>query len=830
MTINYGHDSDTGRFIIDALPPWSIIEQPAQDIVTNALSNFKEKSIIVTEKFDTTFLDDRIKIGIAEGNYTYNETYPIISQRDTLDDSTFEHEELVATGIQYVKKYISWNDVQPTISHLENSDGDPTNSSAYNWDLWGEAPGEYDDIQIAIDNGLKVILVIECNQRNSTFVTEDEHGNYPIGFFGLNSGIQAYRLFLKAIATRYGISNIYAWEVVDKADINWKGAISGVTSYGQLVAETKIYLNTLSSPSPNRLAVSLSTGQLDAQNFFFNISTSQGILERARTVIGDLLFDILDIHLEEVVDLVDPQRSQFEHIMTFAPIKPTSSLKFWSTELKISSTIQKVEGINTFGGTDQSQAEDIVKVMIDRFADGWDLVLLSYLFDNNSNEGIVDANSVPYPGIIKKTSYDHFQTFSNIVNGSVYESYAEYDSSGNILKSFRFRALGRRLFFSYGDTSTYDFPDFNWDFAVGGYLTGPKSSLTKYTQHFVINYSSDDIYFIEQYEPNVDKPNYLNVTRNTDNLRLQWDPAEGSDLYRIYKAIDGSTLAFVGNTNNTYYEDLEVDEETTYNYYVQGVEVTGEGVITFSGTADDDQGISNSGLDKVEILITKGTQTDVVNAELIEPATAPRQWTYDWTPTEDGEYIIEVRATDLAGNVQEPPYSKRNVVIDIIGPNIYVDSPVDYFPTNDTVEIIGRASDDHAGVKAVRVWIDGVEYSVTGVEDWSLLYTPTTDGEHLIEIEAEDYATNISYTVWHIITDTTRPFLQAYLLEGSILRNRDVTLKIIATDEGKISGYYISESPELPALEDAGWINITPTVNLNIEHPYYFEPLEEEKQ
>ncbi len=821
MTILYGQDSDVGRLILDGTPPWSRIVEPSTDLTTNIMSVEKQSSVVVYERNDSTVLiNSRLKLGISECGYTLG--YPTYS-RDTLEDAQQENNiinDFKENEEIYVKKYISWAKVQPSVTYLNNSNGNPTNNLAYNWNLWGETGNEYDDIQLAIDNGFKIVLVIHCNQSDATLVTNELDGNFPIGDFGGKSGALCWDYFLKAIITKYGSSNIYAWEIVDKADINWKGSVYGAYSYGSLIKRTKTALNQYGGE--NRLFISLSGGNQTAQNFFYQpIGSPTGLLLEARTISGQILFEALDIHLVSEDDLANPNKSQFENLLTMA-LPVGNQLAFCSTEFKISST-----GGTLFGGTEEKQALDIVKVTLSRAKENWILLLYSSLIDDEY--GLMSIVQYPYSET-KKPSYTYYQSLFKILQNSIFETVSQVTNLGKTIDLYRFRVLGRYIFLMFGDVGVYQIPDYDWSQAVGRYLTNVNGNLLiKIGSFFEINYTGD-IYFIEQYENTTSAPDFLRVQIDSSNLRLEWEASQDTSVnsYNIYRGKTGETIKLYATTNELYYIDNSIESNQEYAYYVKSINASGGGIITFRGIADDDQGLhTNSGLDVVELIITKGASSITVTTDItfLNETNYPyvdSEWKYDWIPLEGGEYLIQSRAKDLAGNIEQIPLSSRTIIIDIIGPTIVIDEPVDNLRTNEAIEIKGRAFDDFSGVESVTMTVDGIPVAVTGIEDWNVLWTPTSDGTHLVRVTARDYAGNESIATVHIISDTTMPYLIARILEGNILRKPQCTIRIQSHDEGSIVGWMISKDSAFPALNDARWNNIEPTIDFIAEVTYNF--------
>lgn len=180
---------------------------------------------------------------------------------------------------------------------------------------------------------------------------------------------------------------------------------------------------------------------------------------------------------------------------------------------------------------------------------------------------------------------------------------------------------------------------------------------------------------------------------------------------------------------------------------------------TIKGTAEDNPG--GSGIKQVEVSIDGGTTWHL--------ASGYNNWTFTWNITRDGVYNLKSRATDLAGNTEEPGEG-INVTVDNTPPFIYGAGFWDTYISSSQgghLTLIAYCPDDD--IESVEIYYQSIPTGVYLVDDgtngdWQAgdkIYTfsvsnigpgaPT--GLYLIEIVATDTAGNKSMT-W--------PYLKIY--------------------------------------------------------------------
>lgn len=160
------------------------------------------------------------------------------------------------------------------------------------------------------------------------------------------------------------------------------------------------------------------------------------------------------------------------------------------------------------------------------------------------------------------------------------------------------------------------------------------------------------------------------------------------------------------------------------------------GSIVIQGTASDGSG---SGVSGVAISINGGAWV---------PTSGVGTWTYAWTPPGPGQHNLRVRATDVAGNVEDPG-SGIYVTVDTSRPSSSIVTPTSgQFVQGPTVVITGTASDTYSSVALVEVSDNGgVSWAAAvlgaGSVTWSYQWTPAHDGAFTLVSRATDRAGNV---------------------------------------------------------------------------------------
>ncbi|MFH0961743.1 MAG: hypothetical protein V1820_03610 [archaeon] len=127
----------------------------------------------------------------------------------------------------------------------------------------------------------------------------------------------------------------------------------------------------------------------------------------------------------------------------------------------------------------------------------------------------------------------------------------------------------------------------------------------------------------------------------------------------------------------------------------------------------------------------------------------------------DGIYLWGLFANDTSGNWNLT--ANRTFTVDTVAPSSVISAPVNTTNTTDsTPTITGTASDATSGVR--RVWLssDGSTWNLaTGTTAWTYTFGTLSEGIHVIESKAEDWAGNnqSAFGEVYITIDTVAPFV-----------------------------------------------------------------------
>jgi hypothetical protein len=144
-----------------------------------------------------------------------------------------------------------------------------------------------------------------------------------------------------------------------------------------------------------------------------------------------------------------------------------------------------------------------------------------------------------------------------------------------------------------------------------------------------------------KFSPGETAKNFL--VNNIDNSQFN----ENDRQFTVALKVDSGSNAILGTPSTAAITIMEDDKDlikpiSSTSYPAPGSLVMGN-KLTIRGSADDHSG---SGVNKVEVSLDGGTTWS--------PAAGAESWAYEWPITGDGSVTILSRATDKAGNVEEP--------------------------------------------------------------------------------------------------------------------------------------------------------------------------------
>jgi len=186
---------------------------------------------------------------------------------------------------------------------------------------------------------------------------------------------------------------------------------------------------------------------------------------------------------------------------------------------------------------------------------------------------------------------------------------------------------------------------------------------------------------------------------------------------------------------------------------------TNDNTPTLTGIAID----TTSPITSVEYRIDGGNwiAAEAIDEIFDEPS---EDFTFTMAELDDGEYLVEVRATDAAGNVS--PLASHAFMVDVVPPSLTL-NPFHNYTNDNTPTLTGMATDTTSPIASVEYRVDGGNWIAAEAideifdelsEDFTFTMAELDDGEYLVEVRATDVAGNVSPLASHAFTmDTTAP-------------------------------------------------------------------------
>jgi len=197
-----------------------------------------------------------------------------------------------------------------------------------------------------------------------------------------------------------------------------------------------------------------------------------------------------------------------------------------------------------------------------------------------------------------------------------------------------------------------------------------------------------------------------------------------------------------------------------------------EADVTVEWTTDDGSG---SGVETVEVRIDEGTWTEVDGSS------------YAFTDLTVGEHVVEVRATDVAGNegtTDSVTFTVAAEPVDTTPPTLSITSPTNGSSLgSSSVTVTWSASDAGSGIDTIEVMIDAGSW--TTVTGSSRLFADLSEGAHIVSVRATDSAGNSATASVTFMVDTVGPSLSITSPEDDWETGEDaVTVTWTCTDVG----------------------------------------------
>lgn len=263
-------------------------------------------------------------------------------------------------------------------------------------------------------------------------------------------------------------------------------------------------------------------------------------------------------------------------------------------------------------------------------------------------------------------------------------------------------------------------------------------------------------------------------------------PADGASISDATPAVSGgaeaeSTVTILIDGSPVGTATADVNGDWSFNVPT----ALSDGTYEFTATSEDEAGNVSAVSATNEVKVDTGAPNTTISAQ--PPATtsddsasfefsadeavdrfecsvdgaafAPCSSPFNLSGLDDGDHTVEIRAVDLAGNIDATPasYSWNVDTAAPVGPTIT--GPTEDQQTNDSTPAISGSAESNT---TVTIYVDGSPIgtvNVTGAGNWSINSLPLTDGVHNVYATAEDALGNVSVpsTTVNFVVDTDKP-------------------------------------------------------------------------
>jgi len=323
----------------------------------------------------------------------------------------------------------------------------PTGAAVKRLNLWwhlvqSEQGGEYDfntfdrsgydQYQLACDKGLIPFIGLSADVRWIGESRSYGQGDYPDGD---EDGYQGY---VAAVVDRYngdGDSNdagcvINYYEIENEvAGIYWHGTAE---EYVKLI---QLSIEVIREHNPSaKIAISFAEGTRSGAEYLR--SMFEYGLESSD-------FDIIDSHILHDESMTYPEDiiSRYEEVLSDYS---ASGKEYWSTESCINSAFVSSYKDRNYGGSEDTQARDIIKMFVNGFASGYRVIL------EHTMIGDTGGDNPPFYGcgvyredLSKKPSFYAYQVLADKIQGSVFQ---EMIDLGTDVAAYKFSKDGKDIY------------------------------------------------------------------------------------------------------------------------------------------------------------------------------------------------------------------------------------------------------------------------------------------------------------------------------------------------------------------------------------------------
>jgi len=356
------------------------------------------------------------------------------------DDETIDEvfNLIQKTGVKWIRYHLYWDHLEPN----------PPTSGVHDY-KWDELPNDR-IISFAGKHDIHVMLTIRS--ANEWVLPYWSMENPMQSDLPKDEYIDDYQDFVRAIMERYdgdGIDDalhspkITHFEIENEIESNvfWRQGKDREERYAKLLTYASEIIKE-SNPS-NKILISFAnpkTGLHPSDPFFEDLVNYNN---------GEIVnkFDIVDLHHigNGVFSEIENEIKDYEDVLT----RYATSKEYWSTETVITST-HETDG---YGGTEDKQAMDMIKIYVRFISSGWQRVMLRNFVDdeekgNNKKplDGIVNLDHTP------KEAYYSYQTMVSKLDDF---SFVQKLSEGQ----YKFMVNNKPVYVLWSDTGKGKVPD-----------------------------------------------------------------------------------------------------------------------------------------------------------------------------------------------------------------------------------------------------------------------------------------------------------------------------------------------------------------------------------
>jgi len=195
--------------------------------------------------------------------------------------------------------------------------------------------------------------------------------------------------------------------------------------------------------------------------------------------------------------------------------------------------------------------------------------------------------------------------------------------------------------------------------------------------------------------------------------------------------------------------------------------------------------------------------------------SAPYGFNWNSKTVANGSHTLSAKAYDAAGNVGQSAPVTVSIFNDTTAPAVAIVSPGNNSTAGRSLAVSASAS-DNVGVTRVEFFVNGALKATSTSAPYGFSWNSGTvaNGAYTLSAKAYDAAGNVGQSanvVVNVFNDTTAPTVTAFSLPSTKNSTTVAVSALLATDNGAVAGYLITESATAPAASATGWSATAPT-------------------